>query len=350
MSKGMLWGALGGASKAGMQVMDDRVKAQADERKRVQSIEDRRAYLIFEMEQKDKWARSQEEVEAKARERAAKGGVEIGNQRGATEMERGRGMLPSSGEFANDRITPEMIADLPPEARRIYEREMGLTPNTALQTSKDAMTAGQKQGAPGSVRKELTADYNNEVKTDNLRQKEAARDARDAAREAEREASQARVFAQQDKIQGKQHSATLAAIGARGSGGGGSGAKLRSTKTDSSGEVIAIMSDGSTKPLGIQDQVFAKNVATLMVKMQGDRKFSKLPEGELRELAANRLAGAQVDAAVDEPPAPKPVVPQSTKTDNGATKNRSITQAEFDALPKGASFVNPKDGKTYRKN
>jgi 3-hydroxyacyl-CoA dehydrogenase len=107
----MLWGALGGAAKAGMQVMDDRVKAQADERKRVQSIADRRAELDREMDRKIEYARSEKEAEAQGFEQASDGGRKIANERGAAEMERGRGMLPSSGEFANDRITPEMIAD-----------------------------------------------------------------------------------------------------------------------------------------------------------------------------------------------------------------------------------------------
>jgi hypothetical protein len=311
-------------------VMDDRVKAQADERKRVQSIEDRRAYLIFEMEQKDKWARSKEDVEAKARERAAKGGVEIGNQRGATEMERGRGMLPSSGEFANDRITPEMIADLPPEARRIYEREMGLTPKSDVQEAEDAMTAGQLQGAPGLVRKELTAGFNKAVDTDNLRKKEAAREARDEKKAAAAVAAAAlaedgrndRQNAQITASDARQSRTIAAAVGR---GGGRDDEKPESVTT-----LRGVMNDiGKDRPkLDDFRGSVQKHADALAAWNKSDQG---LQYKELQDEIKKRTTGA-----------PKPVASESTVKDNpSSTGGRKVgaTQTVAAGPNKGKTVV-----------
>jgi hypothetical protein len=213
--------------------------------------------------------------------------------------------------------------------------EMGLSPDTALQRSQDRMTGAREVGAPGSVRKELTADYNNEVKTENLRQKEAARDARDAAREAEREASQARVFAQQDKIQGKQHSATLAAIGARGSGGGGG------RDEDNTREQMAFIK-AEKQGLRTEMKTLEDRAANPSMEDRRNKNFLEDVKAERTRLKNAMDALAPQEKVVQDRlfPGAKPVVPGSTVKDNPTT-SKGITQAEYVKLPSGARYTAP---------
>lgn len=130
-----------------------------------------------------------------------------------------------------------------------------------------------------------------------------------------------------------------------GGAGGGSAAKVRSTKTNADGEVMAIMSDGTIKPLGIQDQAFGKAVAAAVAKMDGDRQYRKLSEAEKISLAKSRLAGGVVGAEVDElPPAAPAAVPaspaRSASSGGGAAgdiaaNDRSIASLRKQPLNKG---------------
>lgn len=309
---GILWGALGGASRAGMEVMDSQIKANSEEKKRVQSIADRRAELDREMDRKIEYARSQQEAEAQGFERADARAAEIRDERGAREFKGGMGMLSN----------PE---------------EMGISPDTALRTAQDRLTGGREVGAPGSVRKELLGDYNKEVDRENLRQKDAARESRDEAREAERAASQARLFDQQDKMADKRTSAMLQGITARGG-----------SRDDDKPETVSVlrgaMNDLDKDRPKLED--FRGNVKKHAAALADwNETDDGLEYKKLKDMIRLRTTGTGAPAA----PA-VPVGTGSTNRDNGTTKNRSITQAEFDALPKGALFVNPKDGKTYRKN
>jgi hypothetical protein len=77
-----------------------------------------------------------------------------------------------------------------------------------------------------------------------------------------------------------------------GSGGAASAPKVRSTKVDDAGNMVAIMSDGSTKNLGIKSSDFNNKVASLVTQMsKNDYQFNKLPEDEKRERAIQRLTG-----------------------------------------------------------
>jgi hypothetical protein len=77
----------------------------------------------------------------------------------------------------------------------------------------------------------------------------------------------------------------------RPSGGGSSAIKVRSTYTDDQGQKIAVMSDGSKKPLG-KAADYDKTLSNLITKMaKDDYKFAKLPETEKRKQAEERLRG-----------------------------------------------------------
>ena len=82
------------------------------------------------------------------------------------------------------------------------------------------------------------------------------------------------------------------AVAGRSSGGGG--VKVRSTYTNSDGQKIAVMSDGSEKTLG-KAADYDKSLSNLITKMaKDDSKFNKLPETEKRKQAELRLRGQLV--------------------------------------------------------
>lgn len=81
------------------------------------------------------------------------------------------------------------------------------------------------------------------------------------------------------------------AVKDRPSGGGSSTVKVRSTYTNSDGQKIAVMSDGTEKTLG-KSSDYDKTLSNLVTKMaKDDNKFAKLPEAEKRKQAEERLRG-----------------------------------------------------------
>jgi len=85
------------------------------------------------------------------------------------------------------------------------------------------------------------------------------------------------------------------AIADRGTGGGGGTAKaprVQKTITGENGNVMAVMTDGTTKDLGVKSGDYNKQVSNLVTKMaKDDYKFAKLPEAEKRSQAEQRLLG-----------------------------------------------------------
>jgi len=124
-------------------------------------------------------------------------------------------------------------------------------------------------------------------------------------------------------------------------GGGAKAPRVQSTKEDSNGNMVLIMSDGTSKPLlekdgkPMQSAAFNKEIARTITKMEEESsKFKNLSEEEKRAKAQERLTGKMSEAA-----------PAASST-SVATP---VTQADFDKLPSGAKYRNPKDGKTYTK-
>ena len=90
----------------------------------------------------------------------------------------------------------------------------------------------------------------------------------------------------------------------------------------------------------MQSAAFNKEVARTIAKMEEESsKFKNLSEKEKRAQAQERITGKISEAA----PAAKPDAATSTSV------AAPVTQADFDKLPSGAKYRNPKDGKTYTK-
>ena len=75
---------------------------------------------------------------------------------------------------------------------------------------------------------------------------------------------------------------------------------------------------------------------------------SRFPE--LRRLVDNSPATSPFKPGAAETPAPAASAPSASPQTGNSSVARPSTAEEFSALPKGTLFVNPADGKTYRKN
>jgi hypothetical protein len=78
-------------------------------------------------------------------------------------------------------------------------------------------------------------------------------------------------------------------------GAGGKAARVQRTITGENGNVMAVMSDGTTKDLGVKSGDYNKQISNLVTKMsKDDYKFAKLPEADKRKQAEERLRGQLV--------------------------------------------------------
>lgn len=90
------------------------------------------------------------------------------------------------------------------------------------------------------------------------------------------------------------------AIAGRGTGGTTKAPRVQKTITGENGNVMAVMTDGTTKDLGVKSGDYNKQVSNLITKMsKDDFKFSKLPEEEKRRQAEERLLGGPRKPATD---------------------------------------------------
>jgi hypothetical protein len=102
-------------------------------------------------------------------------------------------------------------------------------------------------------------------------------------------------------------SARIRAESGGGGGGGGKAARVQRTVVNENGTVTAIMSDGSTKDLGIKSADFNKQIANTIATMtKNDIKFGKLPEAEKRAQAVERLTGNKTASSTSGPTTDRP--------------------------------------------
>jgi hypothetical protein len=79
---------------------------------------------------------------------------------------------------------------------------------------------------------------------------------------------------------------------------------VQSVISGESGEAVAVMRDGSTKPLGIKSAAFNKQVSDIVTKIaESDGKFRRLPIEEQRAIAVKQLTGGDPVAKPSAKPA-----------------------------------------------
>lgn len=385
MGMGMLFaGALTGGAQAVGQLADNAIKERERAETRQQSIMDRRNELLFEMKAKSDMARRQEEEDAAGFSRVAQRGEQITNERGARELEGARSSVPMEGEFANDKITPEMVASMPPAARAIYEKEMGLTDDSSLQRSRDMVTASTEVSASPTVRKGVLDSYREEFKADKDEkdrkfnaEKEDRKDARteannDAREERERiraEAAMERAtrkgatgsIDQTEKLSvlkdvlakaeaskpnpkdyrnNKLYEAAMEKWGASDSGQMAQTAAKR---------INAILAEASARPEQDAPPVSApaSAIQTPEQRASGDvaalqREIAAVERGKDKpDVKEERLRILRSELAKAQSLSPQKSTVKDNPTTASAKPVEVKTKAAYDALPKGAKYVAP---------
>lgn len=327
---GLIWAGIGkGLADAGSTFGQYMLRDIEDRRR--QEAEDRREALAMKrLEEADRIKSERETAREEALQQrvikdtaaARARGEEIGRARESAAYDKLAESSARAGEEGDIALTKEQLRDLPPELKRQYQ-SMGLIneklPLTAdqrrLQAAQDDLTGAMEMGAHSSVIKgfqEIRKGVLDEIREENRDARERARDTRleaEGRRRDERfEASEARrerEFKAMMPVKKQQADAATTRAERPSAAGGGANkpTTVHSTITQG-GQVIAVMRDGTTRPLNISSDQFNTTVANLVTKMAKDNSsFSRLPEEEKRRQAIERLAGS-VSAAPSAASAP----------------------------------------------
>lgn len=175
MSTGMLWSALGGAARAGTEVVNQQI-TQRDAAQAAQSqVQARREALIFEMEAKDKWARSAAQQERADRTEAVQGRLSAGAD---AALER-RYAEPVAGDTP---LTPEQQAVQTEGLRR-------------MEADKARDRAAYERDPQNRLRASVEAGFSDPEKLADLDSREQLAQAR---LESQQQVAQARIDSQQE--------------------------------------------------------------------------------------------------------------------------------------------------------
>lgn len=387
MGMGMLFaGALTGGANAVGQLADDAIKQRERNEVRQQSIMDRRNELLFEMKAKADMARQADLEDAQKYEGATGRAEKVGDDRRFAKF---REDLRATG--GGDGMSEEQLREV---FNSQYNNKQSTTEaggtrymEPESRAKADVLDELRKGGASGGLLKTAREDLTSTQRAEQQARSEALK----GKQLEQRDRQFAERLDQQAMLADERNRVTLEAAdrrASRGGDGGGPEPKIRSTKTNADGEVIAVMSDGSTRPLGIQDQAYAKNLANMVQKMREDSKYRKMGEDELMAIARQRLSGAsskpassasseplgassdvdalrreisRVEGGKDNPAVKserlailreelkkaegqaKTAGQKSTVKDNQTTgaPSKVSSKAEYDALPKGARYVAP---------
>lgn len=344
MGSGMLWAALAGGANSGMKIMDDATRREDEERKRQLTVADRRNELLFEMKAKADMARSAEQEDAQKYDGAVGRAGQAGDERRFSKF-RDDIRATGGGEGMDESQLRDVFNQSYNQKQSTAEAGGDRYVEPESRNKADVLDELRKGGASGGLlktaREDLAITQRGEQQARSEALKERQLDQRDKQFNARLD--------QQNELAEKRNQTALDVAEKRSGGGGGGaagGLKVRSSRVDANGDVINIMSDGTTVNTGIKDQAFSKTIASLVAKMDGDRTLSGLSEEEKRALAVQRLAGVKQEAAQEDGAGgglKKNDAPQSTKKDNSSTVTPAKigTQAEYQALPKGARYVAP---------
>jgi hypothetical protein len=194
------------------------------------------------------------------------------------EIKRGRDIAEETRKMSPEYIAQTTAANL--------ERDKGALGNrtTLAPLTAEAATAEYKAGKPledikttDAIKRKIDETVTLSSDKDYLKGEAALNEAKGAAGI---KAAQIRADSIKDRPAG---------------GAGGKAARVQKTITGENGNVMAVMSDGTTKDLGVKSGDYNKQISNLVTKMaKDDYKFAKLPEADKRKQAEERLRGQLV--------------------------------------------------------
>jgi hypothetical protein len=370
---GLIWAGIGkGIADAGQTVSNFMVKDIEDKRKEtLEAIreasaaarDDRRDALATarakELKQYEvQLANEQDEADAAQYEKASEAATQRGTARREGIVAKDVGNLSANAQqMAGDSpaATPEEmrahLASLSPAERKAIEgtglvsKAMTRNQERLLEVD-DLYAAASETGASSRVKKDVQAlkkSVLESIKSENSEARDQANfnyqtgqlDATNRRLDILDANNQAKLPIAQQNADANTKRANKPPSGGGGSGGG-SAPKVRSTRVDNSGNVIAVMSDGSTKDLGIKSGQFDKDISNTIAQMTAQDSFGQfknLPEEEKRAQAIQRLTGSAPTA----------------KTSASTSKTNTTKAAIPAGLPEGTVFLGNSNGKPVYK-
>lgn len=177
MGMGMLFaGAMTGAGRAIGSMADDAIKREDDQRKYQMQVQERRDSLLFEMEQKEKFARRVEQADAQSYERAVDSAQAVGGDRRfakfSADMEQA-----GYGEGMDDA-----------QKRVVFDQHYNNKPALGYQEPEsagkaDILSEMRRSGASGSAIKAAREDYTAQAKAEQAAAEAQRKERSDLARE-----------------------------------------------------------------------------------------------------------------------------------------------------------------------
>lgn len=335
MGMGMLFaGALTGGANAVGQLADDAIKQRERDQVRQQSIMERRNELLFEMKAKADMARQGELEDAQKFDSATGRAEKVGDDRRFAKF-RDDLRATGGGEGMSEEQLREVFNSQYNNKQSTTEAGGTRYMEPESRAKADVLDELRKGGASGGLLKTAREDLTNTQRAEQQARSEALK----GKQLEQRDRQFAERLDQQAMLADERNRVTLEAAdrrSSRGGDGGGSEPKIRSTKTNADGEVIAVMSDGSTRPLGIQDQAYAKNLANMVQKMREDSKYRKMDEDELMAIARQRLSGSSAKPTSQEDG--KTAGQKSTVKDNSTSSKPAIKAPATGTVQSGYRF------------
>lgn len=309
MGMGMLFaGALTGGAKAMGEMADDAIKKRERDELRAQTLGDRRAALLEEMELKERFALGQERRDANSYIDANERGRALGDDRRFSKFRediRATGGGEGMGEdelrkVFNDNYNDKVVAG----SDRYYEPESA--------DRRDALQAARSSGASGKVISGLNDEYRSTAQAERQAKQDADRDAREEQRRRDGLERDERRFEQQERLLDKR----LGAQAARG-GGGGSGASDKPVRFDDAQKAeLAPLKRDMEKAADEVAKARPSQLAAAEARAQAARDAY---DKKVAEFGGERQKPAATKSAVKDNPTTKPSISSIAGAPSGSS-------------------------------
>jgi len=283
---GLIWAGIGrGIADAGSTFGNAMMRGIEEERRTAAEMA-REERLIARDEEREQ--RKEERLEAAAKKdadifaEAEKAAPGIGQQRRFEQFKKDVGQTDMSEEELRGVFESQY------DQRRVGQFEGADRYLERYSKQKeDVLNEIRRRGGSSGLINQATNVYKSTLEAERAADRLAFEEKREESRNAQNER---RLDLMEERITSQNKTDAVRAARPTGSSGGAGGVKVRSTKTDADGNVIAIMSDGTTKPLGIKSGDYNKSVANLIAQREkNDYQFKNLPEEEKKAWATGRL-------------------------------------------------------------
>lgn len=356
---GMLLGAaLAGAAQGYGKYVDDENKREDDERKRQQSISDRRDALLQEMRLKEEYAIAGEERKEQrkkaeeadliaATQKAGTRAEEIGADRRYSTFKKdglAAGYFEGMSEDEIKKVFKDNYDDRQVTTEAGGDRYLDKTREIKAQ---DRLKASQETGNTGLISTALKSV--DDARSSDVATETQRRNQENERRNRERDDQKHAETMERMGIDSRRLD-IYASKGGSSSGGGRADPTYRLALTTQLNAANRDVTELRKSLEAFDDNLVNKTSTDPAVAVKRKQLQSDLDEA----IQTKKSLLKQFDGLGAQPSDEGSTKPSGSKPSGGQSGTGSVatpkSNAEFNSLPKGALYVNPKDGKTYTKN